>query len=171
MKSEYVIGGCIVLASLIFSASDLYTLKQDQNVLGTTAGLVRLGQVNSESTMINAKLYNEDGVLFDVEGTPDEIILLVKNKVQTDLNAINKSKGYDKDKMLTFEAATITKGVTLELTSGIFYVSEYQPRGFTLSLEDVTKEYKANELMSGTIPEIEAYKNLVNTKSASLSFM
>lgn len=169
MRSSYVIGGCIVLASVILNAKDIHSLIQSTNVLGTSKGFVRLGQVNSERTTVIFTVVSDGETFFQVEGSTSDIVSLVKEKVQGMIDKENKSIT-DENKKLTLEKLSFTKDMELKLTSNIVYESEYQPM-FTLSLESETKLFPKDTLFLNYISALEKYNAMVIQNSQHYSFM
>ncbi len=169
MRSSYVIGGCIVLASVILNAKDINSLIQSTNVLGTSKGLVRLGQVNSERTTVIFTVVSDGETFFQVEGSTSDIVSLVKERVQSMVDQKNKSKT-DETKKLTLDTLSFVKDMELQLTSKIGYESEYQPM-FTLSLESETKFFPKGTLFLNYISALEKYNAMVIQNSQHYSFM
>lgn len=169
MKSSYVIGGCIIIASVVLNAKDINSLIKSTNVLGTTQGPVRLGQVNSERTMVSFVLNSGGAPLLQVEGSTADIVYLVKEKVKGMMEEENKIRT-GKKKKFVLETLTFTKDIELRMTSSIVYESEYQP-SFTLNLKSETKHLPEGSLFMNQLSELEKYNYNVIAKSKSLSFM
>ncbi|WP_139723433.1 hypothetical protein, partial [Aeromonas salmonicida] len=97
-----------MLASVILNAKDINSLIQSTNVLGTSKGFVRLGQVNSERTTVIFTVVSDGETFFQVEGATSDIVSLVKEKVQGMIDKENKSIT-DENKKLTLEKLSFTK--------------------------------------------------------------
>lgn len=169
MKSSYVIGGCIIIASVVLNAKDINSLIQSTNVIGTSKGFVRLGQVNSERTTVSFTVVSDGETFFQVDGPTSDIIYLVKEKVQGMVDKENKSIT-DENKKLTLDTLAFTKDMELKLTSNIVYESEYQPM-FTLNLESETKSFPKSTSFLNYISALEKYNSIVIQNSKSYSFM
>ncbi|WP_395948468.1 hypothetical protein ACFWHB_11850 [Aeromonas mytilicola subsp. aquatica] len=169
MRSSHFIGGCIVISSIIFSAKDIYSLIQNTNVVGTTDGFVRLGQVNAESTLVRFAVISGGDNIFEVEGSTEEIVGLVKDRIKEIVEDKNKTVN-DDSKKLNVETVAYMNEIQLQLSSKIIYNSEYKPV-FNLNLHKFNKDFPKNTLIMSLIPELQAYNANVIAKSKSLSFM
>ena len=139
-KSSAILGASIIISALIFSASSLSKLLEDQNILTLENGTVRLGKIYDERLKIAYEISNtETGEVFlSTDTAASNLYSSAKKNLDKIVNAANKDGGIKNEEgkleKLKSEQVSFKVHMTVKFKSYIEYRSEYQP-SFALTID------------------------------------
>ncbi|MAX91099.1 MAG: hypothetical protein CMK99_10195 [Pseudomonas sp.] len=135
-SSATIVGVSIVLAAAIMTVPGLIEQRENDNLLSTTNGAVRLGKIYSESLKMRLSVTEtETGNEFLVIDAPiDRLEGFAKTKVEQMLEATNRTRTPNEPK-LSYESASLLVHMTVNLKTYVAYSSEYHPL-FELELDE-----------------------------------
>lgn len=156
-SSAAIVGISIVLAAAIMTVPGLIEQRENDNLLSTTNGAVRLGKIYSESLKVRLRVTEtESGNEFLVIDAPvDRLGDLAKTKMELLLDATNRSRA-PKEEKLSYESATLKVHMTVNLTTYVAYSSEFHP-SFELTLDEHETTAGVGAYVARTLQQAQEY--------------
>ena len=160
--SSVILGLSIITASAIYAAPALINEFMNRNVIGTTNGGVRLGQIYNESLKVKVEIKNTESgdVFLSVDENADRAYEAAQAEYEKLIQASNKSAKGEDDKIIA-ATATLKVHMTMTLTSYVSYRSEHQPvYVLTLDKHETTAGVGAN--INRTLIQIKDYSEKIH---------
>ncbi|MFP6863342.1 hypothetical protein [Pseudomonas sp.] len=157
--SSVILGLSIITASAIYAAPSLINEFTNQNVIGTTNGGVRLGQIYNESLKVKVEIKNTESgdVVLAVDENADRAYDAAVAEFEKLIQAKNEN-ARSEDEKITPSTATLKLHMTMTLTSYVNYRSEHQPfYVLTLGEQETTVGVGAN--FSRTLIQVKEYSD------------
>jgi len=159
-SSAAIVGISIVLAAAIMTVPGLIEQRENDNLLSTTNGAVRLGKIYSEALRVQLNMsFTETGEEFlSVDAPADQVLKSASVKVKEMLRASNKER--EKGEEVTYEEAGLKVHMTVKARTYVVYKSEYLPLyELTLDEHEVGAGVGAN--VSKTLQQAQEYADQV----------
>lgn len=154
--SAAILGVSIIAATATYTVPHWLNERNNQNILETTVGGVRLGKVYSESLKAKLVIKNaETGDVFvEVDENADSVYRVAKARFEGLIKLTNESKA-EKDK-ITVDAASFKQDMTVTLTIYAAYRSEYQPL-YSLTLDENVSTATVGAGVNGVLLQAQTY--------------
>lgn len=163
--SAVILGGAIMAAAAIYVAPSVIDDYQNQNIITTTNGAVRLGKVYNEALKVRMEMKNtETGEVFiSVDEGVDGFYKSARSELDKLINARNEGAKTDKEK-LSVEAAALKLHMTITLDTYIHYRSEYQP-SFNLTIDQHETAAAVDSNINKVLMQAQEYLNAVKIEN------
>lgn len=163
--SAVILGGAIMAAAAIYVAPSVIDDYQNQNIITTTNGAVRLGKVYNEALKVRMEMKNtETGeVLIAIDEGIDDFYKSARSKFEQILNKKNKDVKSEEEK-ITFEGAGLNVHMTITLDTYFLYRSEYQP-SFSLTVDQYEIAAGVNSGVNTVLMQAQEYLNKVKIEN------
>jgi hypothetical protein len=157
--SSVILGLSIITASAIYAAPSLIAEVTNQNVIGTTNGGVRLGQIYNESLKVKVEIKNtESGEVFlAVDENADRAYVAAVAEFEKLIQASNVN-ARSEDEKITPATATLKLHMTMTLTSYVNYRSQHQPV-YILTLDEQETTVGVGANISRTLTQVKEYSD------------
>lgn len=155
----------------IFSAKPLIDVLDDQNIIHTENGNVRLGKVYAEQVFISFEMINIDSgdVLMSIKSAPENFYQEGIDSLQKVVNDLNEASR-DEKKKFTVDTISTNTVIRVRLTAVMEYKSEYHD-SFNLILDDSQTELESGTNLKVTLHNAQDYCKKMLEKSKSHSFI
>lgn len=159
--SSVILGLSIITASAIYAAPALINEFMNRNVIGTTNGGVRLGQIYNESLKMKVEIKNTESgdVFLSVDENADRAYEAAQAEYEKLIQASNKN-AKDDDK-ITAATATLKVHMTMTLTSYVSYRSEHQPV-YVLTLDEHVTTVGVGANINRTLIQVKDYSEKIH---------
>ncbi len=160
-----ILGVSIMAAAAIYVAPSVIADYQNQNIINTTNGAVRLGEVYNEALKVRMEMKDSEtgDVFISVDEGVDDFYKAARSEFEKIVNARNKGEKSEKDK-ISVEAALLKVHMTITLDTYIHYRSEYQP-SFSLTIDQHEISAGVNSNINNVLMQVQEYLN--NVKSGN----
>ncbi|HEY8331694.1 MAG TPA: hypothetical protein VIO83_10250 [Pseudomonas sp.] len=160
-----ILGGAIMAAAAIYVAPSVIDDYQNQNIIITTNGAVRLGKVYNEALKVRMEMKNtETGEVFiSVDEDVDGFYKQARSELEKLIHATNEGAKSDKEK-ISVEAAGLKVHMTITLDTYFLYRSEYQP-SFSLTVDQHEISAGVNSGINKVLMQTQEYLNEVKIEN------
>ncbi|EAW1174393.1 hypothetical protein S922_22945 [Salmonella enterica subsp. enterica] len=144
--SSIIIGGSLILSALIMKG--LYPF-ENEHVITTTRGEVKLGDIYSENRLLTIRLSDsKNNEIFSMENiNPDEYVKIIDDEIDKQVRDYNSASPGNK---VTPDNMILKTNGILTITAAMEYKSEHIP-SFTLTLDEINSPIKKDSLIKNAI--------------------
>lgn len=162
IKPMLVLSVAVISASAILSINPIRSLINSQNIITTTNGAVRLGEIYEERLVTEFKLMSpeDDKEFIAAEAASSELTDAAMSDFRKKLKTVNEGGGIpgEDGKKSKFQAENVTlkKDMKLKLKTYIHYRSEYQ-QSFSLVVDETDSTAPENMGVQKLISDTKVY--------------
>lgn len=138
--SAAILGLSIVVASATYTVPLWINEFSNQNIIETTVGSIRLGEIYNENLKAKLVIKNAESgdVFIEVDEHADSVYKVAKQRFEGLLDISNRDIKKAEDK-ITVDSASFKQKMTVTLTVYAAYRTEFQP-SYTLTLDESVSE-------------------------------